>query len=314
MPITLVFIVTMRCDLKCAHCLRDFPKERPDLPLELATRLLIEAKTFGADHVAFTGGEAHLHPQFPQLVEMAVAAGYTWHFISHGGRTEPYLPLMEKYRTQLTHVSLSIDGATAETHDKVRRREGAFARVTQAAKIYVEHGHKLHVAASLNQLNKHEMEDIAQLAIDLGASSLSFGGTIPTAWNQELALSDDERLDLYQRLLTLQAKHTLPIRGLSSLYTNGGVHFCNNTHLYELTFNPRGELSFCCDTQSYGAIVGSAHTQPLSELIKTWLGYATRLHEHRTDLLTQGAMPARFDTCAFCDYYFTEKAPILARA
>lgn len=94
----LALITTTRCDLKCQHCLRGFPKERPDFPIELLDKLLIEAIPFGVKHVGLTGGEPHLHPQFEQIVEKIVSYGYTWHFVSHGQRTEPYLPIMERYR------------------------------------------------------------------------------------------------------------------------------------------------------------------------------------------------------------------------
>lgn len=73
----LVIVTTLRCDLKCEHCLRGFPKERPDFPLELLDKLLTEAMPFGARHVALTGGEPHLHPRFEQMVDTIVRYGYT---------------------------------------------------------------------------------------------------------------------------------------------------------------------------------------------------------------------------------------------
>jgi MoaA/NifB/PqqE/SkfB family radical SAM enzyme len=48
----ITIIAAMRCDLKCAHCLRGFPKERPDFPMDLLDKLLTEALPFGAKHVA----------------------------------------------------------------------------------------------------------------------------------------------------------------------------------------------------------------------------------------------------------------------
>ena len=94
-------ITTLRCDLACAHCLRGHPDERPDFPLDLLPRLLVEAKPFGVRHIALTGGEPRLHPQFEQIVAMVVGAGYTWSFVSNGMQTAPYEPLVERYREQL---------------------------------------------------------------------------------------------------------------------------------------------------------------------------------------------------------------------
>ncbi len=312
---TLAIITTLRCDLKCAHCLRDFPKQRPDFPLELLPRLLMEAKPFGAKHIALTGGEPHLHPQFDQMVDMVVAAGYTWSFVSHGGRTQPYEPLLERFGENLSHISLSIDGATADIHDEIRRKAGAFERVTAAARRYVEMGLKVKMSTSLNTLNKHQLEDFVQLAQNLGVSHLMIGGTIPTPWNEDLQLNDDERLALYEQVSTLQHNSEgLRITYFSSLHTRGGINFCNNLTLWELTFNSRGELMFCCDTHSYGAVIGALSRQPLGELIKAWLARSNELQHHRTDALLNGRTAPDFDTCAFCNHYFVEQNPLLVRA
>ena len=80
----LALIVTTRCDLHCAHCLRGLSDEKVDFPVDLLPRLFEESRPFGSRHVSFTGGETHLHPQLGRLVEMVVEAGYTWQFVIHG--------------------------------------------------------------------------------------------------------------------------------------------------------------------------------------------------------------------------------------
>ena len=114
---SIALINTTRCDLKCQHCLRGFPENRQDFPLDLLDKLLTEASVFGARQVGLTGGEAYLHPQFEQMVETIVRYGYTWHFTSNGQSTKVYLPLMKRTREQFTHLTVSIDGVNAETHD-----------------------------------------------------------------------------------------------------------------------------------------------------------------------------------------------------
>lgn len=297
----LVIVTTLRCDLKCQHCLRGFPKERPDFPLELLDKLLTEAMPFGARHVALTGGEPHLHPHFEQMIDTIVRYGYTWHFVSHGQRTAPYLPLLEKYREKVTHITLSIDGATAKTHDEIRQRKGAFEHVTSAAREYVAAGHRLQISASLNQKNKNEVESLFALVKELGAAKLMFGGTIPAPWNKHLALSDEESLALYQQITDLSQKTNVETRTFSSLYTRGGVNFCGILNLHELVFNSRGQLAFCCDTIQEGAVIGSLLEQPFSELIELWLEQSATLQSVRTKQIAIGNISAGFDTCAFCN-------------
>jgi MoaA/NifB/PqqE/SkfB family radical SAM enzyme len=300
----LAIITTTRCDLKCSHCLRGFPKERPDFPMDLLEKLLTQALPYGANHVALTGGEPHLHPDFEAMVDKIIAFGYSWHFVSHGQRTEPYLPIMEKYRDKISHVTLSVDGANAETHDEIRNRKGAFDKVWTSAKKYVELGYRVRLSATLNQKNKMQLESLVQLARDWGAYGINFAGTIPVDWGKDLILTDSESLDLYQQIMDLREKTKFDIHPLSSLHTRGGVNFCRNLNLRELTFNSRGELIFCCDTIENGAVTGSLKDLHLTELIKLWLEQSKNLQTQRAERISAGKFGEKFDTCAFCNEYF----------
>ncbi len=297
----LVLINTLRCDLKCTHCLRGFPYERPDFPLDLLDKLLTEALPFGANHVALTGGEPHLHPEFDALVDKIVAYGYTWHFVTNGQQTEPYLRVLEKHREAVSHVTVSMDGATAETHDELRRRTGAFERAVAAVREYVSRGCKVRLSSTLNQKNKGEAAALLDLARELGACGINFAGTIPTEWNADLILNDRESLELYQQLVQLRESSGFPIHTVSSLYTRGGVNFCGNLNLRELVFNPRGELIFCCDTTESGAVTGSLREHSLAELVKLWLTQSHKLQAERAERIAAGNMGEKFDTCAFCN-------------
>lgn len=299
----LVLILTTRCDLKCAHCLRGFPQQRPDFPLDLLESLLAQALPFGAKHVALTGGEPHLHPHFEQVVEKIVAYGYGWHFVSHGGRTEPYLPLLEKYRERVSHVALSLDGADAATHDTIRNRPGAFERVKAAAQIYRERGFRLRLAVTLNRRNRGQLTAIVERAQEWGAYGINLAGVIPVDWAQELVLSDEESLEVYHEALALRERSGFDIRVLSSLYTHGGVYFCGNLSLRELPFNARGELIFCCDTTGEGAKIGSLREKPLQALIQDWLQRSYALQAERVRRIATGQMGQKFDTCAFCNAF-----------
>lgn len=301
----LAIITTLRCDLKCQHCLRGFPKERPDFPMELFDKLLAEALPFGIRHVAFTGGEPHLHPQFEKMIEKIAAFGYTWHFVSHGQRTEPYLPIMEKFRNKFKYVSISIDGGTSETHDNIRQRNGAFQKAIQSVKAYTQAGYKVKIGMTLNQINKNEMAAMVDLAKESGAVEVGFAGTIPTSWNQHLLLSDEESTNLWKNANELREKTKFTIHTVSALHTRGGVNFCNILNFPKLTFNPRGELIFCCDTIENGAVIGSLAENTLVLLIEKWLEKSSALKAQRARQIAEGKMGNGFDTCTFCNGHFT---------
>jgi MoaA/NifB/PqqE/SkfB family radical SAM enzyme len=303
---SLAIITTLRCDLKCQHCLRGFPKQRPDFPMELLDKLLTEAMPFEVRHVGLTGGEPHLHPQFEKMVEKIVAYGYTWHFVSHGQRTEPYLPLMERFREKFKSVSISLDGAKAQTHDEIRQKKGAFNQAVASIKKYVQAGFKVKIGMTLNHKNKNEVEAMLDLAKGMGVNGVGFGGTIPTSWNQDLLLNDSESMELYERILALRQSAEIEIDTVSSLYTRGGVNFCRILNLQELTFNALGELIFCCDTIENGAAIGSLREHSFTELVKLWLIQSANLQIQRAEHIEAGNMENGFDICAFCNAYFSK--------
>lgn len=302
MNITL--IATLRCNLMCAHCLHGDPDQRPDFPLDLLPRLLIEAKPFGTKHVVLTGGEACLHPEFDAMIALIVGAGYTWSFISNGMDTAPYERAIVAHGEQLTRVSLSLDGATAGTHNAIRNHPHAFDRVINAARRYQELGYRVKLKTSLNRRNQHELEAIVHLAEELGATAVEFAGTIPAPGNHDLALSADEQLALFERLQAVTPEVGIPVHFTSALYTAGGVYFCNVLGLRALYFNAEGEMVFCCDASHAGSVIGALRRYPLAQLIQMWLQRAAELQQARVRVLGQGAVPAGFDTCAYCTQYF----------
>lgn len=301
----LILITTYRCDLHCQHCLQGFPREHSDFPVELLDNLLTEAMPFGARHVNLTGGEAHLHPQFNRIVETIINYGYTWGLISHGQRTEPYLPLMEKYRKQFKSVGLSVDGATPEIHDELRGRQGSFEKVTTSARTYVENGFEVWIKTSLNQKNKAQLGALVELATNFGAKGITFAGTIPFAWNQHLLLSDEESLELYQKINSLRPNAPVKLRTSSALHTRGGVNFCPVLNLSDITISPHGNLDFCCDVHQPKGAMGSLKDKSFSTLIQIWLDKSASLQRKRAEQIAFGAMGKQFDTCAFCNDYFS---------
>ncbi|MBT7074825.1 MAG: radical SAM protein [Anaerolineae bacterium] len=238
----LVIINTLRCNFKCAHCIRGYPEERSDFPMELLPKLLMEARPFGAKHVALTGGEPFLHPQFTEMVETIVSAGYTWHFVSNGWETKAYLPLLEKHGESVSHVALSLDGATPEIHDAIRGRSGSFERVMQATKVYGEMGISILWNVCLNNQNMHQLEDIIQLAEKFEISMMNIMGTNPTPWNTDLVLTDDESQALSDQVLALRDESKVKIATRSSLRAGSGINFCRQLWLRELSINTNGEI------------------------------------------------------------------------
>ena len=303
---SLTILTTTRCTLACQHCLHGYNLNPQDFPLSLLPKLLEDARILGAGHVTLTGGEPGLHPEFGAMVQAIVEKGYTWSFMSNGQQVQPYLSSIEAYGEHLRSVSISLDGARAQTHDHMRGA-GAYDRAISTMRTYVERNVNLSITTSLNRLNYAELNEIVALAGSLRAKSVAFGGTIPTAWNRHLALNDRECLALFRRIEAMRETCDITLYPRSSLFTHGGIHFCSGLGLHKFNFNACGELLFCCDMAEEQGIIGSLYTHTLDELLARWLQASSDLQAYRMKRMAGGSMGEGFDTCAFCNHYFREQ-------
>ncbi len=79
--------------------------------------------------------------------------------------TEETIEKMKK--AGIERISLSIDGATAESHDKFRQKPGAFNEVIRAAELASENNLEFQINSTVHRKNVKELPDILKLAIKL---------------------------------------------------------------------------------------------------------------------------------------------------
>ena len=81
-----VWEITLRCDLSCAHCGSRAGRARPDeLTTEEALRVVDELAALGAEEITLIGGEAYLRPDFEEIARAIADAGMRCAMTS-GGR------------------------------------------------------------------------------------------------------------------------------------------------------------------------------------------------------------------------------------
>lgn len=245
----ITFHVTDRCNLDCDHCLRD-PEQKPaDLSVALVSRILAEAKKlYRSEHVAFTGGEPTLHPDFLGLVDAAVDQGFTWHMVTNG-RHFPALPteLGPRRLAALTAVNLSLDGATEEVHDGIRGA-GSYRTVMAAAATCTALGIKFHLNTTLHARNVHQLEAFGLLASQLGAGGLSFVMMQPTGthFDRELFLSAKAWRGVMDRIDRLASALTLRVSSPEGFYREQPFHICTPFTQQQIHIDVHGRLNLCC--------------------------------------------------------------------
>jgi MoaA/NifB/PqqE/SkfB family radical SAM enzyme len=169
----LVLAISDRCDQKCAHCqIWMGAPGKASLSLEERLRVVEDALANGASVFLITGGEPLLSPHLRPLAERIRAAGAKALLATNGMLLERNA---ETVSALFAEVYVSLDGASASTHDGLRGVP-AFERLRSgvAALRGIAPGVHLVARSTLHAGNLHEFPTIVEAARRLGVHHVSF--------------------------------------------------------------------------------------------------------------------------------------------
>ena len=199
---------SLRCNLACLHCYSSSsPEASTSLPVETIERFLAEAALEGFNAVALSGGEPLLYPALPRLLQSARELGYAATLTTNAlALNEAKLASIAPY---LTLVAISLDG-TQESHDRLRARPGAFARMRRKLPLLRAAGIRFGFIFTLTMHNLHELDEIATFAVAEGAGLLQVHPLEATGRATETALDPPDELEMsyaFLEVARLQQKY-----------------------------------------------------------------------------------------------------------
>jgi AdoMet-dependent heme synthase len=182
--------ITRRCHLACRHCRGDsrdtaYPDE---LRLDEITRIIDSiAPTSGHGPILIiTGGEPLTRPDVYDIARHAVSRGLRAVLATCGHLLdeETVTRLLD---AGIARISVSIDGATASTHDSFRGVPGAYDAALRGIGIARRLGLPFQVNSTLTALNIDEFEAIHDLVVSLGAEAFHPFLLVPMGRGKALA-------------------------------------------------------------------------------------------------------------------------------
>ncbi|AJI57669.1 radical SAM additional 4Fe4S-binding SPASM domain protein [Francisella philomiragia] len=193
---------TRRCNLKCVHCRSSSECEvvgHPDFSSEEGFRIIDNIVEFASPVLVLSGGEPLLRADIFELAKYGANKGLRMALATNGSLVTD--EICEKIKnSMISIVSLSIDGATAETHDDFRSQKGAFEATVNAAKLFKKHGIPFLINSSFTKRNQHEIKDVYKLAKSLEATAWYLFMIVPTGRGEEL-MQELIDVDDYQEIL-----------------------------------------------------------------------------------------------------------------
>ena len=202
-PFIAIWEVTQACDLACVHCRASAQPERH--PEELTTaegkHLIDQIGSWKVPVFVLTGGDPIKRPDLFELISYARSIGVR---VSLTPSATPLLTREVVTRLKeagLARLAVSMDGASAETHDAFRGLSGSFARTLDAVRWANEVGLPVQINTTFSRRNIGEIDEIVSLMEKLRITLWSVFFLVPTGRGKlNDLLSADEFEGVFERL------------------------------------------------------------------------------------------------------------------
>jgi radical SAM protein with 4Fe4S-binding SPASM domain len=203
-PISALLELTNACNVDCEHCYLDLV---PDKKLGVLStddwkRVFRELADEGTLFMTLTGGELMMRRDWFELASYARELQFALRLYTNGTLVD------ETQADRIASleplgVEISLLGATAETHDAIARRRGAFEKTLRGVRLLRERGINLLLKTVVMEKNVADLPKIEVIARELGCETFfdlqispkNNGSQAPTALGpQESSLLEAARL------------------------------------------------------------------------------------------------------------------------
>ncbi len=202
LPRLVFWEVTKGCNLRCVHCRATATElaSPSDLPTAQALNIIDQIAEFANPILVLSGGEPLYRPDIFQLAKYATDKGLRVALATNG-------TLVTKEVAQkivdagVKRVSISLDGANADTHDTFRGIPGAFDAAIYGFKNLKELGMPVQINMTIARHNAVELPKVLELVRGLGADALHTFLLVPVGCGVDIAESQMVAIDEYERIL-----------------------------------------------------------------------------------------------------------------
>lgn len=182
--------VTNQCQLRCLHCYASSgAKWDNELTLAEIKKTVDQVYEMGVKNVTFSGGEPLMRAELPEILEYACKKGLDTTLLTNGLLiNEEWAKLFAQLNIR---VKMSLDGATAETHDYLRGK-GSFEKLKKAIfHLLQAQVDDIALHFTIHRKNVKEILLLPELLQQLGVRNLVVGTIKPSGRaevNSELLL------------------------------------------------------------------------------------------------------------------------------
>lgn len=170
------------CNSHCLFCLdMDTPRNVYLSEEDVKAEILRGRTEMNAWKIILSGGEAALHPLFPEFIRYAREVGYgRIQTVTNGWRYADREFYETCVKAGLGEITFSLHGHTAELHNRLTQHRGAFERIVQAIRRAARDPRVIaSVDVVINKQNVGVLDKIVELAVKLGITEFDLLHVIP---------------------------------------------------------------------------------------------------------------------------------------
>jgi len=293
-PDICIINVSERCALDCIHCYLDKTKAQRELSLADAEILLKQIGRLRPHYVGFEGD----HPQLEDLIEIACSHDLE---VTVGASGVYYnREFLDRISGKVKRLLFSVDGPTAEIHDKLRNCPGLFDKTIKLIEYARDRKYKVAALCTISNENVAYIEKLYFLMLHLSVDIISFIYTSPfgRAKNNALSVSPDIWKSTCNKIRHLRKNEPDITIAYEPVFCNNSFTVRNVCSIYRkqyMAINAVGEVFFCplLMTDPVYAL-GNALKGKLDQI---W--YKSKKWKELEQLRT------KMDICSECDTYAT---------
>lgn len=216
-PLFIAWQLNSACNLGCLHCCEEAGHSMPDeLSKEESLDFCQQIVDLDIPYMAISGGEPMLCPHIFDVCQLIRDNNISLKIETNGEFIDKEVALRFA-DLKMRSVQISLDGATAEAHERLRL-EGNWTKAVEACKLLVENGVNTEIVFVPTQFNIHEIGEIIELAYSLGVYGFYTGKTMRigrAAKNWDVICPSEEE---YAKFFDILQEKTEKYKGKMKIY------------------------------------------------------------------------------------------------
>jgi radical SAM protein with 4Fe4S-binding SPASM domain len=177
-PYRMDLAITYRCNNDCAHCYNARERNFPELTTEQWFKIIDQLWELGVPHLVFTGGEATLRNDLPELIRHAEVNGQITGLNTNARRLMDEKYVQKLVDAGLDHVQVTVESCNEQVHDEMMRAKGAFKQTIAGLKNALHNNLYVMTNTTMLHTNVHTIPDTLDFLADLGVPTIGLNALI----------------------------------------------------------------------------------------------------------------------------------------